>query len=160
MVFITYLWRSLIVISFPVIAEFSASYLSIDIFKSKIHDIIKYITISFKIELHIDICHFTQGEVYAVITKDVNFFEIVSIYAIGGWKFCKERIVAFTLVVVWQVVKSVADIDKSAEEVAESFKERSAFVLPGAKIPCNGLHHKCGRFTGKVDACFRILYWI
>ena len=92
--------------------------MSIDIFKSKIHDIIKYITISLKIELHIDICHFTQGEVYAIITKGVNFFEIVRIYALGGWKFCKERIVAFTLVVVGQVVKSVADIDKPAEEVA------------------------------------------
>ena len=54
----------------------------------------------------------------------MDLFQIVSIYALGGWKFCKERIVAFTLVVVGQVVKSVADIDKSAEKVAESFKER------------------------------------
>ena len=139
----------------------NASYLSIDIFKSKIHDIIKYITISLKVELHIDICHFPQCEVYAVIAKGVNFFEIFRIYALGGWKFCKERIVAFTLVVVGQVVKSVADIDKSAKEVAESFKERSALVMLACKSACNGLHHKCGRLAGKVDACcFFTLYFI
>ena len=52
-----------------------------------------------------------------------------------------------------QVVKSVADIDKSAEEVAESFKERSALVMLACKSACDCLHHKCGRLAGKVYAC-------